>query len=113
MAGRRDDDLDDEERELLAKHRAERAKQQADDFEIEVGDKDGNYARIPYSKGRNWLRARGIEIDDELEEDPGEGDEGKPAAKGKGQAKEGGNVRAFRAGRRISLDGAPHLRKKT
>lgn len=111
----RDDlgDLDDDERELIRKARAERAKaQQEDDYEVEVGDKDGNYYRGPRSKVRKWAQARGFE---EPDPDPEPEDEDEPEAKPKrkaGPAKEGGNRGAFRAGRRISLDGAPHLRDK-
>lgn len=98
----RNDDLDDEERQIIEKHRAERAKQRSEDFEIEVGDGEGNYARIPYSKGRNWLRSKGIEIDDEPEQDDDD-EPGDPKRKtGSQKAKQGDNVRAFRSGRRIS-----------
>lgn len=92
------DDLDDEERALIEKHRAERKQRTDDDFEVEVGDGAGNYARLPYSKARNWLkRVSNFDIDDEPEQEepePEADDKGK--RKPAGRQQQGGNVRAFR-----------------
>jgi len=91
------DELDPDELELIKKHRAAKAMARADDFEVEVGDGKGNYARVPYGKARNWLRGIGFEIDDEPEQAEPE-PEAKPERKA-GPGKQG-NVTAF--GRRIS-----------
>lgn len=87
----RDDDLDDEERELIRAHRA--TKGGDDDDEVEYGFGDGSYIRGRYSRVRTAAAARGHK----LEADPaGDGDD---AGKGgKGQA--GGQVKRFTGGRR-------------
>ncbi len=33
-----------------------------DDFEIEIGDGEGNWAKVPYHKGKAWLRRFGIDL---------------------------------------------------
>ncbi len=53
----------------------ERAK---DEFEVEIGS-EGNYARVPYRKGKAWLQKTfGIDLDEEEKQEPedgkGEGD---------------------------------------
>ena len=94
------DDYDEDERELIRKHRESKAKERADEFEVEVGDGKGNYARVPYGKAKNWLRNIGFEIDDEPEQDEPEPEPKPEPKKGRGQQASGGQVRAFQ--RRIS-----------
>ena len=87
-----DFDLDDEERELIARRREARNR---DNFSVRIRDDKGNEAELPYGKGRSWLqRTFGIDLDEEpeAEEEP----KGKPKGKG-----EPGEVRRF-AGRRVS-----------
>ncbi len=66
--------------ELLAALAEEekREKEEKDRFEVEIGS-DGNYARVPYEKGKAWLQKTfGIDLDEEpkqeAEADKGEGD---------------------------------------
>lgn len=90
------DDLDDEERELIEKHRAERAKAAEDDRDVWIkqGDNEGS---LPYSKAKSWFqKAFGIDLDDEPVQDDKPEKPAKPAAK---DAKPG-SVTAF--GRRVS-----------
>jgi hypothetical protein len=67
------DELDEEELELLKKHRAKKAQAAKDDKEVWIKQGD-NEAAIPYSKGKSWLQKTfGIDLDDE----PVQGDEPK------------------------------------
>jgi len=87
------DELDDEERALLEKHRAAKAKKAEEDKEVWIkgGDKE---AAIPYSKARKWLQDNfGIDLDQEPEQEP----DAKP---GEGEPGEAGKVQRF--GRRVS-----------
>jgi len=69
---------DNEEREP-AKH----------EFEVEIGS-EGNYARVPYRKGKAWLQKTfGIDLDEEEKQEP-EADEGK------------GDGKTVRFGRKVS-----------
>ncbi len=94
------DDLDDEERELLKKHRAAK---QRDAFRVRIRDDKGNEADLPYHKGKTWLqKVFGIDLDDEDVQD-GAGGEGKGNGGGDGGGGgEGGNVKRFQSGRRVS-----------
>ena len=90
------DELDEEERALLEKHRADKRKAAEEDKEVWIKQGD-NEAAVPYSKGREWLqRTFGIDLDAEPEQEPEGGTKPKPAAK-----PEGAEVKRF-AGRRIS-----------
>jgi hypothetical protein len=61
----------------------EARKREQDMFEVEIGS-EGNYARVPYAKGKAWLQKTfGIDLDDEPE-----AEEPDPKA-----AKDGGTVR--------------------
>lgn len=83
-----DFELDDDERELIEKRRAERSR---DNFEVRIRQGD-NEATLPYGKARGWFQKTfGIDLDDEPAQD-----EGKPEGKGKPE----GNVKRFTAGRR-------------
>jgi hypothetical protein len=67
--------------ELLAALAEEdkREKEEKDRFEVEIGS-DGNYARLPYEKGRSWLQKTfGIDLDEEPRQEP---EDEKPADKG-------------------------------
>ena len=47
----------------------EARKREQDMFEVEIGS-EGNYARVPYAKGKAWLQKTfGIDLDDEPEAD--------------------------------------------
>lgn len=75
--------------ELLAALAEEEAREKAerDRFEVEIGS-DGNYARVPYEKAKDWLaKTFGIDLDAEPKQEPpaegqGEGD-GKPVRFGR------------------------------
>ena len=75
--------------ELLAALAEEekREKEERDRFEVEIGS-DGNYARVPYEKAKDWLaKTFGIDLDSEPKQEPpaddkGEGD-GKPVRFGR------------------------------
>ena len=85
-----DFELDDDERELIAKRRAERDR---DNFTVRIRDDKGNEAELPYGKGRSWLqRTFGIDLDEEPVAEDKPDDKGKP---------KGGEVKRF-SGRRIS-----------
>jgi hypothetical protein len=89
-----DFELDDDERELIAKRREARSR---DSFEVRIRDAAGNEGTLPYGKARSWFqRTFGIDLDDE----PAQDDEPAPA-KGKGKSADE-TVKRFTAGRRIS-----------
>lgn len=89
------DELDDEERAILDKHRA--AKKAAAENDKEVWIKHGEHeASVPYSKARKWLQETfGIDLDQEPVQ--GEGDDAGPGQ----QPPAGDGPRRF-AGRRVS-----------
>jgi hypothetical protein len=62
----------------LARLKAEEERDR-DEFEVEIGS-EGNYARVPYRKGKAWLQKTfGIDLDeDPLQEAEPEGDKDKP-----------------------------------
>jgi hypothetical protein len=69
--------------ELLAALAEEEAKEKAekDRFEVEIGS-EGNYARVPYEKARDWLqRTFGIDLDKEEKQEAPAGEEDKPAVR--------------------------------
>ncbi len=69
--------------ELLAALAEEEAREKAerDRFEVEIGS-DGNYARVPYEKAKDWLaRTFGIDLDQEPKQDAP--DQGKDEGDGK------------------------------
>lgn len=78
--------------ELLAALAEEEAREKAerDRFEVEIGS-DGNYARVPYEKAKDWLsKTFGIDLDQEpKQEAPAEG-------------KDEGDGKPVRFGRRVS-----------
>jgi hypothetical protein len=60
-----------------------------DDFDVEIWDKEGNGARVPYRKGKTWLQKFGIDLPEpegETEDPP------KPASRPKGKTTQDGNV---------------------
>ena len=87
-----DFELDDDERELIAKRREARSR---DNFTVRIKDDKGNEGELPYGKARGWFqRTFGIDLDEQPEAEP--------EAEGKGKGKQqGGEVKRF-AGRRIS-----------
>lgn len=89
------EELDDEERALLEKHRAERRKAEEQDKETWIRQGD-NEAAVPYSKAKGWLQKTfGIDLDEEPVQEP-------PESKPKPDAKPGGEVKRFVSGRRVS-----------
>lgn len=87
------DELDDEERALLKKHRDAKAKAKADDRAVWIRQGD-HEAEVPYSKAQSWLREKfGIDLDKEEVQDP-DGDDDQAPDDGKP-----GTVRRF--GRRV------------
>ncbi len=78
--------------ELLAALAEEekREKEERDRFEVEIGS-DGNYARVPYEKAKDWLaKTFGIDLDSEPKQEP-------PA-----EGKDEGDGKPVRFGRRVS-----------
>lgn len=59
-----------------------------DDFDVEIWDKDGNGARVPYRKGKTWLQKFGIDLPEPTEDS----EESKPATRPKGKTTQDGNV---------------------
>lgn len=63
-------------------------KREQDMFEVEIGS-EGNYARVPYLKGKAWLQKTfGIDLDEEPEAPP--------------EAEGDGKDKPVRFGRRVS-----------
>ena len=88
------DELDDEERALLEKHRAEKKRAEEQDKETWIRQGD-NEAAVPYSKAKGWLQKTfGIDLDEEPVQDL----EPKSQPKAEG---EGGQVKRFVSGRRV------------
>lgn len=89
------DELSDDERELLEKHRAEKRAAADQDKETWIRQGD-NEAAVPYSKARGWLqRTFGIDLDEEPVQD-------QPEGKTKADPKLAGESHPRFAGRRIS-----------
>jgi hypothetical protein len=87
------DDLDEEERALLEKHRAEKKRAADEDKETWIRQGD-NEAAVPYSKAKGWLQKTfGIDLDEEPVQDAPE--------KPKADDKPGGEVKRFVSGRRV------------
>jgi hypothetical protein len=77
--------LSKQERAELEARLAEDDAEDDDDFEVEIGS-EGNYARVPYRKGKSWLQKTfGIDLDAEPKQeakpkdDSGDQDAAKPA----------------------------------
>jgi hypothetical protein len=73
--------------ELEAELAAERKREERerDEFEVEIGS-EGNYARVPYRKGKSWLQKTfGIDLDEEPKQDaePDKKDDDKPVRFGR------------------------------
>ena len=92
------DELSDDEKEILKRHRAAQAEARKAEEKIETWIRSGdNEATLPYHKARQWLsKTFGIDLDDEPVQD-------EPAADAKDDGKDtGGTVKRFTSGRRIS-----------
>lgn len=67
------DDLDDDEKALLEKHRAEKKKASAakdEDKRALLWHSDGSGAEVPYPKAKKWLQDKfGIDLDEEPVQD--------------------------------------------
>lgn len=91
------DELDDEERALLEKHRAAKKKAAEDDHEVWIRKDDGSEAAVPYSKAKGWLQKTfGIDLDDEPKQTEPDAAPGRPES-----GEKPGEVRRF-AGRRMA-----------
>lgn len=71
------DDLTDDERELLEKHRkAKQAKQRETDSQLRawIRSPDGHEAELPFDKAADWLKKSfGLNLGDEpVQDDPGD-----------------------------------------
>lgn len=87
------DELDDDERELIRKHRASR---ESNNFRVRIRDDKGNEGELPYHKARTWFQKTfGIDLDQEPKQDAGDGADG-----GDGDG-DGGKVKRFQSGRRV------------
>lgn len=80
---------------LTAKRQAEKDEQSAEDFEVEIWDKEGNGVRTRRSHAKPFLQSLGIDLDKDPESDKGDGtkSDGKPNPKGTSQSTgSGGNA---------------------
>jgi hypothetical protein len=90
------EELDDEERALLEKHRASKKRSKEDEREVWIRSGDTE-AAIPYHKAKAWLQKTfGIDLDDEPEQEQPDAAPGRSESGG-----EGGEVRRF-GGRRMA-----------
>ena len=64
--------LDDDEIELIRARRRQRREEADTEIWIKDGDKE---ARVPYGRGRNWLRKHGFDLDDDAGDDDGAKDD--------------------------------------
>ena len=69
---------------LTAKRESENAEKDAEDFEVEIWDKDGRGVRTKRSHAKPFLQSLGIDIDPEPDNDNGDADKsgGKTGSKG-------------------------------
>lgn len=85
-----DSDLMAEFQEFLTqKRQAEKDEQQAEDFEVEIWDKDGRGVRTRRSHAKPFLQSLGIDVDPPTDDDGStdSGKSGKDNTKGSGQTK--------------------------
>jgi hypothetical protein len=91
------EEVDEEELELLKKHRAKKQKDAESDREVWIRQGD-NEAAVPYSKAKKWLQETfHIDLDEEPVQDQPDAQPGQQQQSGQG----GDGVRRF-AGRRVS-----------
>lgn len=87
------DELDDDERELIRKHRASKERE---NFRARIRDDKGNEAELPYHKAKGWLQKTfGIDLDQEPKQD------GDAVGGGDADADGDGKVKRFQSGRRV------------
>lgn len=74
---------------LTQKRQAEKDEQQAEDFEVEIWDKDGRGVRTRRSHAKPFLQSLGIDVDPPTDDDGStdSGKSGKDNTKGSGQTK--------------------------
>lgn len=73
---------------LTQKRQAEKDEQSAEDFEVEIWDKDGRGVRTRRSHAKPFLQSLGIDVDPDPESGSTDsGESGKDKSKGSGQAK--------------------------
>lgn len=85
-----DSDLMAEFQEFLTqKRQAESAEKEAEDFEVEIWDKDGRGVRTRRSHAKPFLQSLGIDVDPPTDDDGStdSGKSGKDNTKGSGQTK--------------------------
>jgi hypothetical protein len=79
---------------LTAKKAKEKEETDAEDFEIEIGDKDGNFVRTRRSHAKPFLNRMGIDVDAPAETEPTEGGT-KPKPKPKSNTPQQSTVRKY------------------
>lgn len=74
---------------INAKRQAEKDAESAEDFEVEIWDKDGRGVRTRRSHAKPFLQSLGIDVDPPADSDQGDGTEsgGKTKPKGSGGAR--------------------------
>lgn len=72
---------------LTQKRQAEKDEQSAEDFEVEIWDKDGRGVRTRRSHAKPFLQSLGIDVDNDPESDTGSGTESDGKSDGKGTKK--------------------------
>lgn len=87
MADEQSDLFKEFEEFITAKRQAEKDEQSAEDFEVEIWNKDGAGVRTRRSHAKPFLQTLGIDIDPPADNDKGDGSEsgGKDNTKGTGK----------------------------
>ncbi len=79
------DELDEEERELLRKHREKRAQARAQEessLRVSIWDESGAGAELTYAKAKKFLAKFGIDLDEEpVQDEESDDEEGKAEGK--------------------------------
>lgn len=78
---------------LTQKRQAEKDEQSAEDFEVEIWDKDGRGVRTKRSHAKPFLQSLGIDLDPDPESDKGNDPESDGKSKPKGTNKPTGSQR--------------------
>jgi hypothetical protein len=78
---------------LTQKRQAEKDEQSAEDFEVEIWDKDGRGVRTRRSHAKPFLQSLGIDVDTDPESDKGDGTKSDGKSDGKGAGKPTGSQR--------------------
>jgi len=87
MANEQSDLFKEFEEFITAKREAEKNEQSAEDFEVEIWDKDGRGVRTKRSHAKPFLQSLGIDLDPEPDPNSGKSGDGDTGDKGKGGSK--------------------------